>query len=101
MRTWHQSDISLVSKKGRYVTKIREKEFNGGPGIGALLLFLGLFFVSCYWLYESVRAREGLWMWGSVLGMIVAIIGLAGLFVVNPNQAKVLQLFGDYRGTHL
>ena len=24
---------------------------------------------------------------------------MCGLFVVNPNQAKVLQLFGDYVGT--
>ena len=78
---------------------IREKEFNGGPGLGALLLFLGLFFASCYWLVASARAGQGLWLVGSVLGMLVSILGLAGLFVVNPNQAKVLQLFGDYRGT--
>ena len=31
--------------------------------------------------------------------MVVAILGMAGLFIVNPNQAKVLQLFGDYVGT--
>ena len=28
-----------------------------------------------------------------------AIIGLVGLFVVNPNQGRVLQLFGKYVGT--
>jgi regulator of protease activity HflC (stomatin/prohibitin superfamily) len=78
---------------------IREKEFNGGPGLGMLLVFLGLFFASCYWLVVSTRAGQGLWLVGSVLGMLVSIFGLAGLFVVNPNQAKVLQLFGDYRGT--
>ncbi|HEX3552764.1 MAG TPA: SPFH domain-containing protein [Thermoanaerobaculia bacterium] len=78
---------------------IREKEFNGGPGLGMLLVFLGLFFAACYWLVASARAGQGLWLFGSVLAMIVSIVGLAGLFVVNPNQAKVLQLFGDYRGT--
>ena len=78
---------------------IREKEFNGGPGLGMLLVFLGLFFASCYWLVASARAGEGLWLLGSVLALLVSILGLAGLFVVNPNQAKVLQLFGDYRGT--
>jgi len=38
----------------------------------------------------------------AVVGMIClisAIFTLAGLFVVNPNEAAVLQLFGDYKGT--
>ena|SRR5947209_7575808 len=78
---------------------IREKEFNGGPGLGMLLVFLILFFASCYWLVASARAGQGLWLLGSVLALLVSILGLAGLFVANPNQAKVLQLFGDYRGT--
>jgi regulator of protease activity HflC (stomatin/prohibitin superfamily) len=30
---------------------------------------------------------------------IIAIICLTGLFIVNPNEAKVLQLFGRYVGT--
>ncbi|NJD10020.1 MAG: SPFH domain-containing protein [Gemmatimonadetes bacterium] len=34
-----------------------------------------------------------------VLGMILVIIGWVGLFIVNPNEAKVLQLFGKYAGT--
>ena len=33
------------------------------------------------------------------LGMVVVAIGVDGLFVVNPNEAKVLQLFGRYVGT--
>jgi regulator of protease activity HflC (stomatin/prohibitin superfamily) len=31
--------------------------------------------------------------------MLVALVSLAGLFVVQPNQARVLQLFGRYVGT--
>jgi regulator of protease activity HflC (stomatin/prohibitin superfamily) len=31
--------------------------------------------------------------------MFLGIFGVAGLFIVNPNEAKVLQLFGAYRGT--
>lgn len=34
-----------------------------------------------------------------LLGILAGIILLSGLFKVAPNQAKVLQLFGDYRGT--
>jgi regulator of protease activity HflC (stomatin/prohibitin superfamily) len=78
---------------------IREKESNGGSGLGMLLLFLILFFLAGYWLVAAARAGLGLGMIGSILLMMVSILGLAGLFVVNPNEGKVLQLFGDYRGT--
>src|SRR5205814_10276899 len=30
---------------------------------------------------------------------IFMLVGLAGLFTVSPNEAKVLQLFGSYKGT--
>src|SRR5262245_26567208 len=97
LRICHQSDITLVSnEKRRYVTMIREEVSNGGSGLGMLLLFLALFFLSGY---ELLVAGFGLGVLGSVLTMILSILGLAGLFVVNPNEAKVLQLFGDYRGT--
>jgi regulator of protease activity HflC (stomatin/prohibitin superfamily) len=33
------------------------------------------------------------------LTSIVALVSLAGLFVVNPNTSKVLVFFGSYRGT--
>src|SRR4051794_9987066 len=78
---------------------IREKEFNGGPGLGMLLLFLVLFLASIAGLIYSARMGFGPGVVVSVLLMVVAILGEAGLFVVNPNQAKVLQLFGDYVGT--
>jgi len=78
---------------------IREKEYNGGSGLGMLLVFLILFFASGYWLFKSTTMGLGIGMIGSVLAMFLSIFGLAGLFVVNHNQAKVLQLFGDYRGT--
>ena len=36
---------------------------------------------------------------GYVLASIVVLICWAGLFMVHPNEAKVLQLFGKYVGT--
>ncbi|RUL85961.1 SPFH domain-containing protein [Tautonia sociabilis] len=36
---------------------------------------------------------------GAIVLLVLTILGLSGLFVVNPNEAKVLQLFGDYKGT--
>ncbi len=78
---------------------IREEVSNGGSGLGMLLLFLALFFGSGYMLFKTAVMGFGLGMLGSILAMILSILGLAGLFVVNPNEAKVLQLFGAYRGT--
>ena len=34
-----------------------------------------------------------------VLGIVLSLILLKGLFVVNPGEGKVLQLFGSYSGT--
>ncbi len=34
-----------------------------------------------------------------LLGGVICLVCLGGLFVVNPNEARVLQLFGDYVGT--
>ncbi|MFL6195160.1 MAG: SPFH domain-containing protein, partial [Thermoanaerobaculia bacterium] len=78
---------------------IREREFNGKPGLGMLLLFLLLLVGSVAGLIYS--ANHG-WGWGvlaSILLMLGSILGLAGLFIVNPNEGKVLQFFGDYVGT--
>ena len=35
----------------------------------------------------------------SILATIVVFILWFGFFLVNPNEAKVIQLFGDYKGT--
>ena len=35
----------------------------------------------------------------AILASVVVIICWAGLFMVHPNKAKVLQLFGKYAGT--
>lgn len=78
---------------------IREKESNGSPGLGMLLLFLILFLASCAGLVLAARAGSGLVLAAAILLMLASVLGMAGLFIVNPNQAKVLQFFGDYVGT--
>lgn len=78
---------------------IREREFNGSPGLAMLLLFFVLFLGSIAGLIYYASLGGGPWILGFVLLLIVAILGECGLFVVNPNQPKVLQFFGDYVGT--
>ncbi len=35
----------------------------------------------------------------SILGLVASLFVVAGLYMVQPNQGKVLQLFGEYKGT--
>jgi regulator of protease activity HflC (stomatin/prohibitin superfamily) len=42
--------------------------------------------------------RWGLFSLGIVL-LIVAVLTLAGLYTLQPNEAAIIQLFGSYRGT--
>ncbi len=50
-------------------------------------------------LVWSIESENPLGIVGSVLLMIAVIIAWCGIFLVNPNEAKVLQLFGRYVGT--
>jgi regulator of protease activity HflC (stomatin/prohibitin superfamily) len=52
--------------------------------------------------YAAIRSfMEGTMGWGVAWGFlaVAATVCLFGLFIVNPNEGRVLQLFGDYRGT--
>ncbi|OUM99883.1 MAG: hypothetical protein BAA04_07270 [Firmicutes bacterium ZCTH02-B6] len=78
---------------------MREMEYKAFPGVPAILLLFAATAGSAYGIYLSARA-------GSVVGIVVSALAVAffallwgGLFPVNPNEARVLQLFGRYRGT--
>ncbi len=75
---------------------IREREVQALPGLPALLVLLAGI-ASC--IYQVVRTTGILSVTGWAIALIVAVLLLAGLFVVNPNEAKVLQFFGSYAGT--
>jgi regulator of protease activity HflC (stomatin/prohibitin superfamily) len=68
---------------------------------GALMLLLGLAGIGLsVWLFiESTRPPATLGLFAAMTGIVLSLIALAGLKVVNPNEARVLQLFGDYSGT--
>jgi regulator of protease activity HflC (stomatin/prohibitin superfamily) len=85
-----------VAAKGP--SPIREVELEAVSGLGALGGFLALGVVSLLMFIAGVASAPALAVLG-VFGGIGAILGLSGLFVVNPNEAKVLQLFGSYKGS--
>jgi regulator of protease activity HflC (stomatin/prohibitin superfamily) len=65
-------------------------------GITLLLILAGMV-GSAYGM--ATGKHEPAQMLGSLLAMMVLIVLLAGFFVVEPNEARVLQLFGNYVGT--
>ena len=78
---------------------IRERENSGVPGLPVLLALIVVSGLSIWGVVEGARDGSGVLIIGSVLVLVVALFLMAGLFVVNPNEGRVLQLFGDYRGT--
>jgi regulator of protease activity HflC (stomatin/prohibitin superfamily) len=78
---------------------IREKKRSTISGLAALLVLLGLLPVLGRGLIGAARAASIGGVLGWLAALVLVVISLAGLFVVNPNEGLVLQLFGDYRGT--
>ncbi len=78
---------------------IRETEHPTWNGILVVLVLLALVALCLYRLITSAMAGNIGQVIESVIVMVVAIFLLSGLFMVEPNQAKVLLLFGAYRGT--
>ena len=77
----------------------REDTRKGTPGMLALLLFIGVGLVATWRVIEAARAQSPISssLWAMLLAL--AILGLSGLFTVQPNDGKVLTLFGKYSGT--
>ena len=78
---------------------IREQVRSGIPGIPVLLALLVLLIWLVITFVGAIRAEDVVSLVTSIVGTVLALFGLAGLFIVNPNEAKVLQLFGSYAGS--
>jgi regulator of protease activity HflC (stomatin/prohibitin superfamily) len=78
---------------------IRERTFDGVPGLPMLLLFIAALVLCVVGIIKGASDESALLVLGSALGLLLTVFLSAGLFVVNPNEGRVLQLFGDYVGT--
>lgn len=78
---------------------MREVTMTPGPGLTVLLGGLGGILVAILMFIGGVAGQNPPLLILSVALGICSFFALIGLIVVNPNEAKVLQLFGDYRGT--
>jgi regulator of protease activity HflC (stomatin/prohibitin superfamily) len=78
---------------------IREKERRAVSGYAALAILLLAMAAASYGFVQGILHQDK----GTIVASIVVFVGsvvlLAGLFVVDPNEGRVLQLFGSYVGT--
>ena len=80
---------------------VRERTEGSVAGLPMLLLGLALVF-GCFVAIMAIAAQNPETPTGILActgGLVLGGIVLAGLFVVNPNEGRVLQLFGRYVGT--
>jgi len=68
-------------------------------GYAMLALDLGVLALAIWLLIRGAQAGAGALIGAAIVLIITALLGLAGLFIVNPNEARVLVLFGKYKGT--
>jgi hypothetical protein len=78
---------------------IRETPAQSRSGMLMLFLLPALMVLDTWWLIAAAREPNGFGIAGSCLGITILSILLAGFFVVEPNQATVLMLFGNYKGS--
>lgn len=79
--------------------QVGDRPITVSSGLGMLLFSLALVLVSPVMMIIGFRSGTGpvslFWLVPTVAGIIL----MCGLFIVQPNQAVALTLFGDYRGT--
>jgi regulator of protease activity HflC (stomatin/prohibitin superfamily) len=78
---------------------VRERERHTASGLLMLAVFLIIFAVAVAGIVRAVGIRDGIGVIAFVVVIVFDVLATTGLFTVAPNEGRVLQLFGAYRGT--
>jgi regulator of protease activity HflC (stomatin/prohibitin superfamily) len=78
---------------------IREIERKVPSGYLMLVVIFVLQLATLYWLFDAIRAQSIFSLISAAIASVIVAILWVGFFMVHPNQARVLQLFGAYVGT--
>jgi regulator of protease activity HflC (stomatin/prohibitin superfamily) len=78
---------------------IREIERRAVSGYAALAVFLMMLAAAVYGFVQGAAGQDPKRIVGGLLLFALGIFLMCGLFVINPNEARVLQLFGSYVGS--
>jgi regulator of protease activity HflC (stomatin/prohibitin superfamily) len=79
--------------------KITEKPGSKINGYLMLFLVIGLSIFNIYWLVMMIQMEEPWMLWIFIPSLILNFISFGGFFIVQPNEARVLVLFGKYIGS--
>ena len=78
---------------------MREVKRDALPGIPVLVILIVSQLVSAGWLITAAKRAAVAEIVAALLVIAFAAVLLAGVFTVSPNQGRVMQLFGAYKGT--
>jgi hypothetical protein len=78
---------------------IREREYSALPGLPVFLVLIAVFGVNLWALIRFAEQTSPPVIIALAIGLVLWAFLMAGVFIVNPNEAKVLQFFGDYIGS--
>jgi regulator of protease activity HflC (stomatin/prohibitin superfamily) len=78
---------------------MKDRDLKLMPGFPLLFLWLLMLAGEITLLVYAIASKDATWVWAWIgLGVLVLFLPF-GFVVNNPNQAKVVQLFGKYVGT--
>ncbi|MCL4524378.1 MAG: SPFH domain-containing protein [Acidobacteria bacterium] len=78
---------------------LRERKARGFSGWGLLFTLVLAMFFFLAGLIASARAEAGWSALAWAIALAIDVFLLCGFIIVNPNEAKVIQLFGTYKGS--
>lgn len=78
---------------------IRERELRTASGYPMLIVLLAALGGTIFWIITAARGHQPVMAILGLLSMFVVLFLLSGLFILNPNEGAVAQLFGSYIGT--
>jgi len=82
-----------------YQAAITERARTPAAGLPTLVMLLGALLACVAAFIGGAAMRAVALVPFAVIGGILVLFLLSGMFIVNPNEAKVLLLFGKYAGS--
>jgi len=79
--------------------KITEKKASKTNGFIALFIVIALFALDIFLLSQGIRTEDPSFLWFFIPLVFISFVSFGGFLIVQPNESKVLILFGKYIGT--
>ena len=90
----------MVESATPALNRSRETRAATQSGYLMLLVWLLLAGVPAWAVVTNINGVEAAWKWGVLIAAAIAgTVILCGFYLINPNEAAAIQLFGAYKGT--